>query len=93
MARFRFPQGLAIDGAGNLYVGDSFNYTIRKVTPVGEVTTLAALAGFAGSTNGTNSARFDFLPASLSTSPAISTSPTPTITPSANSRRSGRTGS
>ena len=58
-ARFSFPQGLAIDGTGNLYVGDTDNYTIRKVTPVGTnwvVTTLVGRAGISGSVDGTNSA-------------------------------------
>jgi ribosomal protein S11 len=50
---------VAVDGAGNLYVDDQLNYTIRMVTPVGTnwvVTTIAGTAGVAGSTDGTNSA-------------------------------------
>ena len=62
-ARFNFPQGLAIDGRGNLYVGDTVNFTVRKVTPVGTnwvVTTIAGTAGNRGSVDGTNNeARFD----------------------------------
>jgi sugar lactone lactonase YvrE len=58
-AQFRFPTGLAIDNAGDVYVGDSGNHTVRKVTSAGVVTTLAGLAGSAGSTDGTgSSARF-----------------------------------
>ncbi len=34
-ARFGFPRGIAIDGTSNLYVADAFNYTIRKIMPVG----------------------------------------------------------
>jgi hypothetical protein len=62
VARFYNPAGVAVDSAGNLYVADSYNYTIRKVTLVEGnwvVTTLAGLAGKAGSADGTNStARF-----------------------------------
>ena len=62
-ARFNYPASAAVDSAGNLYVADSGNNTIRKVTPVGTnwvVTTLAGLAGVAGAADGTNStARFN----------------------------------
>jgi len=63
-ARFYYPQGVAVDTNGNVYVADTANNTIREVTPVGPnwvVTTLAGLAGSAGSANGTNSAsRFNY---------------------------------
>ena len=58
-ARFYHPNGVAVDGAGNLYVADTGNHTIREVTPVGTnwaVTTLAGLAGSAGTNDGTGSA-------------------------------------
>ena len=60
-ARFQYPFGVAVDGAGNLYVADSFNSTIRKITPDRVVTTLAGVAGQTGSDDGTgNGARFNY---------------------------------
>jgi sugar lactone lactonase YvrE len=40
-ALFARPSGIVMDGAGNLYVADSGNHSIRMVTPAGKVTTLA----------------------------------------------------
>jgi hypothetical protein len=55
-ARFRFPSGLTVDGAGTVYVADTNNHTIRQVTSAGVVTTLAGLASNAGNVDGTGSA-------------------------------------
>jgi sugar lactone lactonase YvrE len=48
-ASFFLPQAIAVDSSGNVYVADTFNNEIRKVTPQGVVTTLAGStsAGFA----------------------------------------------
>jgi DNA-binding beta-propeller fold protein YncE len=59
-AQFNEPHGIAIDAAGNLYVMDTMNTSIRKITPQGEVSTFAGsqLHGFA---DGEGSfARFEF---------------------------------
>jgi sugar lactone lactonase YvrE len=58
-ARFNYPQGVAADSAGNIYLADSQNSTIRKITPLGVVSTFAGLAGSRGATDGDGaSARF-----------------------------------
>ncbi len=60
IARFHGPEGVAVDEHDNVFVADTFSYTVRKVSPAGVVTTLAGLAGAAGSADGKGSAaRFD----------------------------------
>ncbi len=59
-ARFRSPLGIAVDHAGNLYVADSLNNVVRKITPLAAVTTLAGLNSIGGAVDGTgNVVRFD----------------------------------
>jgi len=59
-AQFNFPTGIAIDGAGQLYVADTNSHTIRKISPAGVVTTLAGQPFQFGTTDGTgNAARFN----------------------------------
>ena len=38
------PQGLTFDSAGNMYIADSGNYSVRKVTPSGMISTVAGSA-------------------------------------------------
>jgi sugar lactone lactonase YvrE len=44
------PWGVAVDTAGNLFIGDNYNHRIRKVTPSGVISTVAGngLSGFSG---------------------------------------------
>lgn len=59
-ARFNYPNGIAGDNSGNLYVADSFNHVIRRISGFGDVSVFAGLAGTAGSADGNGSlARFN----------------------------------
>jgi trimeric autotransporter adhesin len=53
------PQGVAVDSAGNLYIADTFDYRIRKVTPAGKITTIAGNGekGYSGDGGKATSAR------------------------------------
>jgi len=60
-ARFNRPRGLAVDGAGNVYVADTENHVIRFITPAGVVSTIAGAAGVPGASDGAaRTARFSF---------------------------------
>ncbi len=62
LARFKEPSGLAVDRQGNVYVGDYNNYTLRKISPGGMVSTMAGAAGIPGIEDGQGSmARFSKL--------------------------------
>ena len=51
-AEFNTPSGLAFDLLWNLYVTDTGNDTIRKITSAGAVTTLAGVPGSSGFLDG-----------------------------------------
>lgn len=61
VARFNTPSGLAFDAAGNLYVADGGNHTVRRISAAGVVTTIAGSAGLPGSADGSGAAaRFKY---------------------------------
>src|SRR5262249_29728431 len=67
-SRFNIPNGLAIDAATNLYVADTSNDTIRKLTPIGTnwvSSTIGGLTSNRGITDGTNSAARFWGPAGI----------------------------
>jgi hypothetical protein len=71
-AQFWHPNGIAVDGFGNVYVAESYDpatggggRTIRKITPAGVVTTLAGQFGVGGFTDGTGSAALFTAPSGL----------------------------
>lgn len=61
-ATFSFPVGIAIDSSGSLYVGDSSNHVIRRITPDGMVRTLAGKAGTSGADDGVGKAATFYRP-------------------------------
>jgi hypothetical protein len=64
-ARFNHPAAVAVDGAGNIYVIDTSNQTVREITAGGSVTTIAGTPGIGGSTNGTGAAASFFYPGGI----------------------------
>ena len=47
-ARLNDPQGVAVDGAGDLFIADTFNNAIREVTPAGSISTVVNSASAGG---------------------------------------------
>lgn len=67
-ASFNRPVGIALDGSGNIYVADSRNNMIRKISASGDVTTLAG-SGVAGLTDGVASSATFFEPSYVAVGP------------------------
>ncbi len=55
-AQFNQPTDIAIDGSNNLYITDSFNNRIRKITPSGTVSTIAGNSSIFGAIDGEGTA-------------------------------------
>ena len=68
-ARFSFPGGVAVDSSGNVFVADTFNHTIRKISPAGVVSTFAGEAGTFGTDDGVGAAARFSSPLGLTTGP------------------------
>ena len=58
-AKLNYPNGVTVDGAGNLYISDTNNNVIRKVSPAGIISTVAGngVAGFSGDTGSATAAQ------------------------------------
>ncbi len=60
-ARLNYPAGLVVDAQGVVYFIDTFNYALRKLSPDGQVSTVAGLMGVSGTADGTGKdARFGY---------------------------------
>ncbi|HEX4996877.1 MAG TPA: FG-GAP-like repeat-containing protein, partial [Terriglobia bacterium] len=60
LAQLSYPVGIVADASGNIFIADSGNHRIRKVSPSGVITTIAGtgVAGFAGDGGPAASAQF-----------------------------------
>jgi uncharacterized repeat protein (TIGR01451 family) len=61
-AQLNIPGGIALDSSGNLYIADSGNHRVRKVTPQGVISTVAGTGqgGFSGDGGAATSARINY---------------------------------
>lgn len=64
-AKFKAPQAVAVDTAGNIYVADTDNHVVRKIDPAGNTTTLAGQPGVCGNTDGFGAAASFCRPGSI----------------------------
>ena len=61
-ALFYEPEGVAVDSSSNVFVADTWNHTIRKISSAGVVTTFAGSPGTFGSTDGTGAGALFYEP-------------------------------
>ena len=61
-AQLNYPEGVAVDGQGNLYIADAYNQRVRKITPAGIITTIAGTgtAGYSGDGGQATSAQLNY---------------------------------
>lgn len=61
-AKLFFPYGVAVDGAGNLYIADTYNQRIRRVDTSGEITTVAGVGtlGYSGDGSAATAAQLHY---------------------------------
>lgn len=69
-ARYAVPWGIAVDSSGTIYVADSYNHVIRRISTAGAVTTIAGTAGQWGSADGIGSAARFLHPTAIAVDPA-----------------------
>ena len=68
LTAFNRPEGVAVDQAGNIYVADTGNHRIRRITPQGAVLTFAG-SGQAGFLNGGSSTARFYTPRGIAVTP------------------------
>jgi sugar lactone lactonase YvrE len=69
-ARFRRPWGVAVDGSGNVYVADTENSLVRRISTDGTVSTYAGTRGMRGRADGTATTATFLGPVGIATDPA-----------------------
>ncbi|MBV8728909.1 MAG: hypothetical protein JO336_03780, partial [Acidobacteriia bacterium] len=70
-ALLNYPRGVAVDGNGNVYIADTFNFRIRMVTPAGTIYTIAgrSRSGYSGDGQLATNASFSF-PSAIAVAPS-----------------------
>jgi hypothetical protein len=68
-ALYRIPVAIAMDASGNIFIADTYNHVIRRISPLRIVTTIAGSVGVPGSTDGIGSAARFLHPTAIAVSP------------------------